>query len=177
MLDKSPRERPTAQAEDDDQADVQTDGGEPDEGEAPADGEEASAEAEGEEDADETASDDLDLTRLWVRSKIDDDADARAQLAKHGITPVRSLVGSYVTSLDMAGCSITVTMLDDEIAKAHFLCIRSNVKNYDGEIQHFIDWITPCLDKHPGDFLGFRRYEETEDPTLIYMPGEQEGKQ
>ncbi|WP_374331864.1 dihydroxyacetone kinase subunit DhaK [Aestuariivirga sp.] len=42
---------------------------------------------------------------------------ARAQLAKHGITPVRSLVGSYVTSLDMAGCSITVTMLDDEIAR------------------------------------------------------------
>jgi phosphoenolpyruvate---glycerone phosphotransferase subunit DhaK len=42
---------------------------------------------------------------------------AAAQLAKHGITPVRSLVGSYVTSLDMAGCSITVTMLDDAIAK------------------------------------------------------------
>ena len=42
---------------------------------------------------------------------------AAAQLARHGITPVRSLVGSYVTSLDMAGCSITVTMLDDEIAK------------------------------------------------------------
>ncbi|MCA3562140.1 MAG: dihydroxyacetone kinase subunit DhaK [Aestuariivirga sp.] len=43
---------------------------------------------------------------------------ARAQLAKHGITPVRSLVGSYVTSLDMAGCSITVTLLDDGIATA-----------------------------------------------------------
>ena len=41
---------------------------------------------------------------------------AQAELAKHGIRPVRSLVGSYVTSLDMAGCSITVTMLDDELA-------------------------------------------------------------
>ncbi len=39
------------------------------------------------------------------------------QLAKHGIRPARSLVGSYVTSLDMAGCSITVTMLDDAIAR------------------------------------------------------------
>ena len=28
----------------------------------------------------------------------------------------RSLVGSYVTSLDMAGCSITLAMLDDETA-------------------------------------------------------------
>ena len=42
---------------------------------------------------------------------------AVAQLAKHGIMPVRSVVGSYVTSLDMAGCSITVTMLDDAITK------------------------------------------------------------
>jgi phosphoenolpyruvate---glycerone phosphotransferase subunit DhaK len=40
---------------------------------------------------------------------------ALAQLAKHGIAARRSLVGSYVTSLDMAGCSITVTMLDDKI--------------------------------------------------------------
>ena len=41
----------------------------------------------------------------------------RSNLAKHGIRPVRSLVGNYVTSLDMAGCSITVTMIDDEIAR------------------------------------------------------------
>ncbi|MFO1122219.1 MAG: dihydroxyacetone kinase subunit DhaK [Hyphomicrobiales bacterium] len=41
---------------------------------------------------------------------------ARRQLAKHGLVPARALVGSYVTSLDMAGCSITATLLDDEIA-------------------------------------------------------------
>jgi dihydroxyacetone kinase-like protein len=41
---------------------------------------------------------------------------ARQRLAKHGITVRRSLVGSYVTSLEMAGCSLTVTLLDDEIA-------------------------------------------------------------
>jgi dihydroxyacetone kinase-like protein len=42
---------------------------------------------------------------------------AAALCAKHGLKPVRSLVGNYVTSLDMAGCSITVTMLDDELAR------------------------------------------------------------
>jgi dihydroxyacetone kinase-like protein len=42
---------------------------------------------------------------------------AEVQLAKHGIRAARSLVGNYVTSLDMAGCSITVTMLDDQITK------------------------------------------------------------
>jgi len=40
---------------------------------------------------------------------------ARALLEKRGLTIARSLVGSYVTSLDMAGCSITVTMLDDRL--------------------------------------------------------------
>ncbi len=41
---------------------------------------------------------------------------ARARLEKRGIAIRRSLVGTYVTSLEMAGCSLTVTLLDDEIA-------------------------------------------------------------
>jgi dihydroxyacetone kinase-like protein len=36
--------------------------------------------------------------------------------AGRGIKIVRNLVGSYVTSLDMAGCSITLLRLDDELA-------------------------------------------------------------
>jgi dihydroxyacetone kinase-like protein len=40
---------------------------------------------------------------------------AKTQLAKHGITVRRSLVGNYVTSLDMAGCSLTITLLDRDI--------------------------------------------------------------
>jgi len=42
---------------------------------------------------------------------------ARLLLEAHGVTIARSLVGSYVTSLDMAGCSITLTRLDDELAR------------------------------------------------------------
>jgi dihydroxyacetone kinase-like protein len=41
---------------------------------------------------------------------------ARARLEKRGIRVRRSLVGNLVTSLEMAGCSITVSLLDDEIA-------------------------------------------------------------
>jgi dihydroxyacetone kinase-like protein len=37
---------------------------------------------------------------------------ARRLLEARGINIVRSLVGSYVTSLDMAGCSLTVSLLD-----------------------------------------------------------------
>jgi dihydroxyacetone kinase-like protein len=39
---------------------------------------------------------------------------ARRIFERQGLTVARSLVGSYVTSLDMAGCSITLTMLDHE---------------------------------------------------------------
>ena len=41
---------------------------------------------------------------------------ARTELEKRGARVVRSLVGNYVTSLDMAGCSVTISMLDEELA-------------------------------------------------------------
>jgi len=34
----------------------------------------------------------------------------------HGVTIARNLVGTYMTSLEMAGCSITLVKLDDELA-------------------------------------------------------------
>ncbi len=40
---------------------------------------------------------------------------AHEKLVARGITPVRSYVGEYCTSLDMAGASITLVKLDDEI--------------------------------------------------------------
>jgi len=36
---------------------------------------------------------------------------------QRGVEIERSLVGNYTTSLDMAGCSITLTLLDDELTK------------------------------------------------------------
>jgi len=36
---------------------------------------------------------------------------------KHGVVIARSLVGNFTTSLDMAGCSITLSILDDELMR------------------------------------------------------------
>jgi len=57
---------------------------------------------------------------------------ANKLLSKGGVRATRSLVGNYVTSLDMAGCSITVTMLDKEIeqlwdAPVHTAALRWGV--------------------------------------------------
>ena len=50
----------------------------------------------------------------------------------------------------------------------YYLCIRCNLKNYEGEIEAFIDWLRPYVAEHRG-FSGFLRYEEARDPTLIYL--------
>ena len=39
------------------------------------------------------------------------------------------------------------TLRYDDIAKAYFLCIRCNLKNYSNEIEHFTNWIMPYVDK------------------------------
>src|SRR5438105_1453865 len=44
------------------------------------------------------------------------DAAAR-RLAAEGLTIARSLVGNFVTSLEMAGCSVTLTRLDEELLR------------------------------------------------------------
>lgn len=62
------------------------------------------------------------------------------------------------------------TLRWDDIADRYYLCVRCNLKNYDDEIELFIDWIEPYLGEYieQGDFLGFYRYEEDNEPTLIY---------
>ena len=41
----------------------------------------------------------------------------RRLLEPAGTIVTRSLVGNFVTSLDMAGCSVTVSMLDEEMKR------------------------------------------------------------
>jgi dihydroxyacetone kinase-like protein len=43
--------------------------------------------------------------------------EVTAVLEKAGVTVVRSLVGSYMTSLEMSGCSVTLLKMDDELVR------------------------------------------------------------
>ena len=40
---------------------------------------------------------------------------ARSCSRRHGVQVARSLVGAYITSLDMAGASVTLLKVDDEL--------------------------------------------------------------
>jgi hypothetical protein len=48
------------------------------------------------------------------------------------------------------------------------LNIRCNLKNQGQEIEKFVYWIMPYLNNLEGDFLGFFRYERTQEPVLIH---------
>ncbi|MER0444170.1 dihydroxyacetone kinase subunit DhaK [Streptomyces sp. Edi4] len=44
-------------------------------------------------------------------------AEVHRVLAERGVPVVRTLVGNYVTSLDMAGCSVTLCQVDEELLR------------------------------------------------------------
>lgn len=106
-----------------------------------------------------------------LRCMLDADKDGETELSK---IPDHELFKTdrWACMLRMASYYFDAdthsTLRFDTIADQYFLCVRCNLKNYDSEIEKFIDWIKPYLDKYEGNFLGFYRYEETETPTLIY---------
>jgi len=71
---------------------------------------------------------------------------------------------SYYFSADTHS---TLRQDDSPYNITRYLCIRCNLKNYCNEIENFVDWINPYVKADKGDFLGFSRYEESEDPEII----------
>lgn len=60
----------------------------------------------------------------------------------------------------------------NDISESWMLSVRANIKNYDGEIEAFFDWIRSYVDHGSGDretnFIGYSIYEEAAEPTLYY---------
>lgn len=56
----------------------------------------------------------------------------------------------------------------NKISKAYCLTFRCDLKNYEGEIETFLDWLMPFIDAAPGEHIGHTRYEEGDAPTLLY---------
>lgn len=70
----------------------------------------------------------------------------------------------------------------DDISKQWSLLGKGDIKNYGGEIEEFFEWICPWIDfeEDPEEdrdpeceyqtkmFVGYHRYEEDVEPTLVY---------
>jgi hypothetical protein len=53
----------------------------------------------------------------------------------------------------------------------YYLTSRSDLKNYEGEIELFFDWLMPYIDAFEGEFIGYSRYEEDDMPQLFFKVG------
>lgn len=53
----------------------------------------------------------------------------------------------------------------DTISERYSILAKGDIKNYKGEIEQFFDYIKPWCD---GEFIGYYRYEEDREPTLVY---------
>lgn len=54
----------------------------------------------------------------------------------------------------------------DHIDEKYHIVVNSNLKNYDDEIDKFLNWIQPYIDTE--GFLGYKRFETCNFPTLIF---------
>jgi hypothetical protein len=72
--------------------------------------------------------------------------------------------GSFYTPLTSCG-----HLTYNEISRQWSLLGKGDIKNYEGEIEQFFEWIMPYIDGNEGDFIGYSRYEEAQEPTLIYL--------
>ena len=59
----------------------------------------------------------------------------------------------------------------DDIAKQWSISTRSNIKNYENEIETFLEWIKPHIDSGVGlrDMYAIVTYEEADEPTIHYL--------
>lgn len=56
----------------------------------------------------------------------------------------------------------------DEQTGQYSLLGKGDIKNYNGEIEQFFEFIKPWCDESY-KFIGYYRYEEDREPTLIYL--------
>lgn len=47
---------------------------------------------------------------------------------------------------------------------------KGDLKNYNGEIEAFFEFLIPWVDGESGDFIGYNRKEQVKNPTLVFLP-------
>ena len=56
----------------------------------------------------------------------------------------------------------------DKISKQWSLLGKGDIKNYENEIEMFFKFIDPYVDAPVGNFIGYSRYEENNNPMLYF---------
>lgn len=116
-------------------------------------------------------------TELMIRAEIDAEAYEELQIRSNKIRADGGLFSSWrvLGLLDATGSfyfpQANHFRLEQyfmgEPAHCRYVSFRANIKNYDHEIEKFIDWLVPhIVDTR---FIGYKMYEEDEMPTLLFV--------
>lgn len=79
------------------------------------------------------------------------------------------------SSYYFGGASPVSKFYYDDIDNEYHITIRSDLKNYTGQIEKFINYITPYVVQgsgYPHEIFAYVQYEEDEFPTIYAMDGE-----
>ena len=59
----------------------------------------------------------------------------------------------------------------DDIDKCWHISTRSNIKNYENEIETFLEWIKPFIAGGSGnrEMYAITIYEDSEEPNIFYL--------
>lgn len=52
-------------------------------------------------------------------------------------------------------------------SEKYYLFLRVDLKNYDNQIEYFLDWLHPFVDENHDKIIGWKWYEEDDYPTLL----------
>lgn len=76
-------------------------------------------------------------------------------------------LGSYYFAINNSVCKFWL----DDISKCWILSARCNLKNYEGEIEEFLEWIKPYIESGSGEreMYAITLYEESSEPTIYYL--------
>lgn len=68
-------------------------------------------------------------------------------------------------------CEPISKMWKDDVSGEYVVSTRSNIKNYEGEIETFLEWIKPYIESGSGgrDMYAIVIYEEQSEPTVYYL--------
>lgn len=100
------------------------------------------------------------------------DGDEQKSLPSHplfGAARWRQMLRGSGDDNDAEAYGIAGVELSENSGRYH-VTIRCNLVNFDREIDQFIQWITPYIHAHAGDFVGYTRSQDVEPVTLLLYP-------
>lgn len=94
---------------------------------------------------------------------------------KEGPEETREIItGRQTRMLQLASYSFhpySKSSLDyNPIVETYYFSTMFSIKNYEKEIEKFVEWLTPFIDADDGTFLGYKLYEEGNEPQLLIHP-------